>query len=91
MNRAKAESLSKVMYIDLPDSVGGIVSKDGSGYVVAINRKHPIERQRFTLEHELAHIYMGHFESEQSIEDIESEADRIATEIVGYGHERWDE
>ena len=91
MNRAEAENLSKVMYIDLPDSIEGIVSKDESGYIVLINSKHPTDRQRFTLEHELAHIYLGHFENKQSIEDIESEADRIATEIVGYGHERWDE
>lgn len=53
----------KICALDLPDSVSGVQAdvRAANGKhipVIVLNRKHAGERQRFTLAHELAHLYL---------------------------------
>jgi Zn-dependent peptidase ImmA (M78 family) len=53
----------KICAVPLPDNVSGVqaeISTTGEGSLPAIvvNREHPGERQRFTLAHELGHLYL---------------------------------
>src|SRR4051794_6667806 len=44
----------------LPDDVAGALYRNGAGSVVWVNGKQSVERQRFTLAHELGHVCCGH-------------------------------
>lgn len=53
----------KVMFVELPESISGMTAtvqkKEGRSVpVIVINEKHPGERQRFTLAHELGHLVL---------------------------------
>jgi len=76
--------------------VSGQISRDGSGYLIRINRNEARERQRFTIAHELAH-YLLHREEIDRLpegitdnvlyrsgapEAIEYEANRLAADLV---------
>jgi Zn-dependent peptidase ImmA (M78 family) len=76
--------------------VSGQISRDGSGYLIRINRNEARERQRFTIAHELAH-YLLHREEIDRLPDgitdnvlyrsgapeaIEYEANRLAADLV---------
>ena len=65
------------------------VSKDGFSFVmngikIAYNGAiEPLERQRFTLIHELCHIWLGHLETPPANKDLaERQADSIASELL---------
>lgn len=56
----------------------GMTGKFNEGFYVFINStRHPL-RQRQALGHELAHIYLGHFNKRQTIAQDEREADAQA-------------
>lgn len=42
----------------MPDNMSAICIKDNSNKVIAINSEHTVGRQRFSLAHELYHLYM---------------------------------
>lgn len=42
---------------DLPEGISGSFSKEDDDYVIYVDESHPIERQRFTIAHELGHFY----------------------------------
>src|SRR5213596_1097348 len=44
----------------LPDNVAGALWRNGAGAIVWINGGHAVERQRFTVAHELGHVSCGH-------------------------------
>lgn len=82
ISRAEALRRSTIYYVDLPNTIEGITSPDGNRYIIAINRALSEARQRFSLEHELAHIRFDHFYCEKSIEEVEREADEIAAQAI---------
>lgn len=88
-------------YVEINDSEdidGGIIEIDGNPKVAVVNKAKPIARQRFTLAHELGHIFLCHknrdvYDPEatrdQEVEDFlqgkppkESEADAFAAELL---------
>src|SRR5437660_7882459 len=44
----------------LPQHVAGAVWRNGVGSIVWVNGKQSVERQRFTIAHELGHVCCGH-------------------------------
>lgn len=79
MTRSEALSLSKVYYIPLPEDVyGSVRQRRNGGYMIAINSTQSAEAQAETLEHELSHIRLGHFQSGKGISTIEAEADALS-------------
>ena len=76
--------------------MSGQITRDGTGYVIKVNRNEARERQRFTIGHELAHYLLHRHvidSSPDGIKDtvlyrsgaperIEYEANRLAAEIV---------
>lgn len=66
-----------VRLLDLPYSVGAVVSLDGDGYAsIYLNARKSYEDQRRNLRHELRHINNGDLYSDTPITDAESNANR---------------
>ena len=49
----------KFKEVHLPESISGMIEKDGNSYLISVNANDPRQRQRFTLAHEIGH-YMLH-------------------------------
>ena len=82
----------KVLQIELPDRLAGIAawvrpSGEPSLPVVVVNRKHPGERQRFTLAHELGHLVLSLKHSTNG----EKAADRFAGAFLIPAEALWTE
>lgn len=82
----------KVLQVELPDRLAGIAAwvRPPSGPslpVVVVNRKHPGERQRFTLAHELGHLVLSLEHSTNS----EKAADRFAGAFLIPAEALWTE
>ncbi len=82
----------KVLQIDLPDKLAGIAAwvrpaGEPSLPVVVVNRKHPGERQRFTVAHELGHLVLSLEHSTNS----EKAADRFAGAFLIPAEALWTE
>ncbi|MXQ49610.1 ImmA/IrrE family metallo-endopeptidase [Streptococcus pneumoniae] len=76
-----------VKEIDLLD--GKITKKDGNGYVVSLscNKGLMNERDRFTLAHELGHLFLGHVDRHETLyrrgaNKLEYEANEFAAEML---------
>ena len=82
---------------DLPDNISGAIRKDPdaspSGYLIAVNRRHHINRRRFTVAHEIAHYVLhraqigdGYEENElrrdHAWNGMEVEANEMAADIL---------
>lgn len=64
-------------YIELDDHKdidGAILEIDNKPSIAVLNRAKPIQRQRFTLAHELAHIFLNH--KQRNSYDPETERER---------------
>lgn len=59
-------------------SVYGLSLEKESSYIVLINESRPGIVQRHAIGHELAHIFLDHFNSNRPLKDIEREANRAA-------------
>lgn len=60
----------------------GFMRPDGI-YVIVINDAQPIERQRFTIAHELGHFVLGHFSKKDLDEETkEAEANFFAARLL---------
>ena len=80
--RETALALATVYYVELPDGINGITTPDPEhgDFVIAINTKLDDLGRRIALEHELAHIRLGHFYDRTKSDDTkEREADDLAT------------
>lgn len=105
-----ARDLKLIVYVGPSgDSSGRIVKnkeKGGeSGYAIYVNEKHPKNRQRFTIAHELAHFILHKDLIGDGIVDnalyrsglnskVETEANRLAAEILMPLHlivDAWDD
>lgn len=61
--------------LDDPDDVDGMIMKiSGKPSIVVINTKKPMARQRFTLAHELGHLFLNH--DKRDIYDAETARDQ---------------
>ena len=58
-----------VLYRDLPDSLSGLVFALDGGGVIGINARHHLNRQHFSLAHELGHFLLGHHQGGIGNED----------------------
>lgn len=70
--------------------IGGVTGgKPGGMLTVLIDSTLPEDEQKKTLKHELAHIFLNHFDQdERDIEDIEAEADATAASMTDAEMER---
>lgn len=56
---AEELGLTVVSTTDLPKGMSGSISKEDDGYVIYVNARQPLRRQRFTIAHEIGH-YLKH-------------------------------
>lgn len=61
-----------IRLIDLPYSIGAMVAIDEEGYAsIYINSRHPVEKQRHNLLHELKHLERDDVYNDKSVYEIE--------------------
>ena len=77
----------KLYYRKFPDGAHGVIhgyARMKEGYaVILIDSRLPEEQQKHTLRHELAHLWLNHFDdTDIGIAAIEAEADRFADEMT---------
>lgn len=78
----------------LPESISGMIEREGNGFHVTINAGHSPKRQRFTLAHELAHRILhadlvgdgitdnAMYRSATLPDEKERQADSFAAELI---------
>lgn len=81
-----------IEYVPLDPTISGKLSKKGKNWVISINKDQHINRQRFTLAHELAHYVLHKSESESftdtvffrgaSVNNFEYAANKFAAELL---------
>ncbi len=57
-----------IKYDTLDNDISGKLSKEGDNYVITVEERHPENRQRFTIAHELAHYFL-HKDLKEKFED----------------------
>lgn len=84
LTREQALALCTIRHYDLPGNPFGVTVEiiPGRKYNVCLNRHNSPLQDRFTLEHELAHIRLGHFTDSRPLSIIEHEADSLALETI---------
>lgn len=59
--KLKLDKPVKILFVfDLPDEIGAYTRKTEHSYYVFVIANHPHRRQRFSLAHEIGHLFMGH-------------------------------
>ena len=58
----------RIKYDNLDNDISGKLSKEGNNYVITVEKRHPENRQRFTIAHELAHYFL-HKDLKEEFED----------------------
>ena len=71
----------KLQYMTLPSGIHGAVREMEHSYVILINSDSPGIVQRFAIGHELAHIFLDHFERSECVLELEKEANKRAWEF----------
>lgn len=66
---------------DLRDKQSGLIKKEGDGYVIYVNERHPSTRKLFTIAHEIAHFHLHKNLLDSGQEHIDS-----THQPVGNGH-----
>ena len=89
ISRDEALKSARLYYRPLPDELGGQCWKDGSGYAVTINSRKPAAQQREFLDHELAHIRLGHLDEQTARSKDEHEKEVFALVDAESGHKRY--
>lgn len=67
----------QIHYMPFPEgceNVGGGVMERSNNYLILINSLRPQLLQRRSLGHELAHVYLDHFDTSKPIVEVEREA-----------------
>lgn len=59
-----------VKYENLDASVSGKLFREGSRWIISINKNHHVNRQRFTLAHELAHYVLHRSDSDSFTDTV---------------------
>jgi len=68
--------------VDDPRFHGAAAKQPASGVVLLINRTDDFRVQRFTLAHELGHVWLGHHQHARTYWWFETEANAVASEIL---------
>lgn len=67
--RKLARHLDLSVQIDsLPRDISGFLYRKGAHKVIGVNVRHPLERQRFTIAHEIGHFVLGHAHDEVHVD-----------------------
>lgn len=82
----------ELIYESMPDNMSGKINYDFSKnkYIIAVNKNHHPNRQRFTVAHELGHYILNHGNKEDTLyrdkdgmyEPDEIEANEFAAELL---------
>lgn len=67
-----------IKYIPFPAEIRGVVFGMIYGSGIVIDSSQPEETQQRALRHELAHLVLGHQDTDKPIRAIEAEADALA-------------
>lgn len=67
-----------IKYIPFPAEIRGVVFGMIYGGGIVIDNTQPKETQQRALRHELAHLVLGHQDTDKPIRAIEAEADALA-------------
>ena len=59
-----------IEYVPLDASISGRLYRKDGGWIISVNRGHHVNRQRFTLAHELAHYVLHKSESESFTDTV---------------------
>jgi hypothetical protein len=59
-----------VEYVPLDASISGRLCRKDGGWIISVNKEHHVNRQRFTLAHELAHYVLHKSESESFTDTV---------------------
>ncbi len=68
----------RIVFLAFPEAVYGTTLESNDEYLVGINQGMAAITKRYTIGHELAHIYNDHFSSKRPIREIEREANKEA-------------
>ena len=77
--RTYAEFLEEDRVFVVSKAEDGFTIRKNGKYIIYYNADKGLERRHFTIWHEIAHIYLGHLESDISYEKMEEEANHFAT------------
>lgn len=67
-----------IRLLDLPEGVGGFITESPDGFLnIYINARHPLDRQRRSLRHELRHAEEDDLHSTEPLALIEARADGL--------------
>jgi Zn-dependent peptidase ImmA (M78 family) len=50
----------KIVHLELGEDVSGLLISKGGSTVIAVQERDPLNRQRFTIAHEIGHFYLRH-------------------------------
>lgn len=59
----------EIRYENLENGISGKLEKDGERYIITVEGRHPKNRQRFTIAHEIAHYFL-HRNLREKFEDM---------------------
>ncbi len=73
-----------VRLIDVPVDLKGLIKEDANGdYNIYLTERYHYDQQLEPYFHEEAHARLGHLHSDKDIEEIEEEAQKEATAMIG--------
>jgi Zn-dependent peptidase ImmA (M78 family) len=72
---------------NLPDKVDALTRKEDGITIIGYSSKAPLVRQKFSVAHEIGHLYMGHLHGQSSIDvnstdNDEVEANQFAAQLI---------
>lgn len=76
------EDQYRVIYLDLPCSIKGFVTKKCDYYTIVLNSRFNLEQNKKTFLHELEHILRDDFNNFDSIDKIEKECHESPLSIL---------
>ena len=92
ISRADALAAATIYHRELPASVHGVTAanRNGTRFMIVLNTLNSTADEAFALEHELAHIRLGHFAPDdlRTIEQVEAEADALAAAELSEAQQR---
>lgn len=79
ISRAEALASTEIIHLELPTACHGVTVPTGKGFLIVLNSRNGAELDRTTLEHEIAHIRLGHAGADTGdVGTMEQEADYLA-------------
>ena len=73
-----------VRFVDVPVDLKGLIKEDANGdYNIYLNARLAYDQQLETYFHEEAHARLGHLHCDRDIDEIEEEAQKEATAMIG--------